>query len=169
MSVYSIYDFIKAGKDALENDNIWAAFSVALMLPSICSRMEFADKKLGDHKSYVEFCKKIFRESVTLDSSGKLCTSDTFSPWFVDVLGKDFAEVLYAMRCGIVHEGLIDISVNGKQLFLDTGSRSSSIESRNYLIVSVKDICKNIFTYIELWASVRNTTALKYGIAIESE
>ena len=43
MSFFSIKDFIDSGKKSLRDKNYWAALSVALMLPSMCSRLTYAD------------------------------------------------------------------------------------------------------------------------------
>lgn len=41
MSYFSILDFVKSGKKSLVDKNYWSALSVALMLPSMCSRIMF--------------------------------------------------------------------------------------------------------------------------------
>lgn len=45
MSYFSIKDFIKAGEKSLKDGSYWSALSVALALPSMCSRIEFEDDK----------------------------------------------------------------------------------------------------------------------------
>lgn len=41
MSYLVISDLVKSGRKALLEDNVWCALSMALMLPSVCSRLEF--------------------------------------------------------------------------------------------------------------------------------
>lgn len=43
MSYISICDFIQDGRKSLEAKNYWSALSVALMLPSMCSRLAYAN------------------------------------------------------------------------------------------------------------------------------
>lgn len=54
MSFIAISDFIESGKHSLKEKNDWSALSVALMLPSMCSRLAYADnqdyiKRNGDY------------------------------------------------------------------------------------------------------------------------
>ena len=68
MSFFSIEDFIVSGEKALEAGNDYAALSVALMLPSMCSRLAYADnpdyhkadKSPKDKKCYIDWCNEIF-------------------------------------------------------------------------------------------------------------
>ena len=41
MSYFSIEDFIESGEKSLKDKNYWSALSVALALPSMCSRIMF--------------------------------------------------------------------------------------------------------------------------------
>lgn len=45
MSYLNISSFIEAGKKSLEENNYWSALSIALMLPSMCSRLEYEGNK----------------------------------------------------------------------------------------------------------------------------
>lgn len=45
MSYFSVKDFINSGQKALNDKNYWCALSVALALPSMCSRVAFANEK----------------------------------------------------------------------------------------------------------------------------
>lgn len=181
--VYSVLNLIESGRKALEDNNVWAALSVALMLPSVCSRMEFEkdanykhnDGRWKDKKCYVDFCNKYFKEwfgtgsQLLLEKKGRLKELEKPSPFFKDVLGKRFAKVLYDMRCGMVHEGLVNASKSGKRLLWEISASNSSVVFSDFQIVSVKDLCKNIFFYVESWADERNTTTLKYGFVLDTE
>lgn len=41
MSYFSIEDFIESGEKSLKDKNYWSALSVALALPSMCSRVMY--------------------------------------------------------------------------------------------------------------------------------
>ena len=104
MSYFSIKDFIKSGRKSLENKNYWSALSVALMLPSMCARIEFANAKDAymnykwknkedhskgkeytnwkDKECYVDFCKRVTKS--TPISQGDKTQND---PWLVRCLG----------------------------------------------------------------------------------
>lgn len=45
MSYFNLYDFIDSGEKSLKDENYWSALSVALMLPSMCSRLEYANNE----------------------------------------------------------------------------------------------------------------------------
>lgn len=60
MSYFSIKNFIEAGEKAIEDKNYWGALSIALALPSMCSRIEFdkPENNESDRKKYKELCLK---------------------------------------------------------------------------------------------------------------
>lgn len=101
MSYLSIADFLKAGQKSIDDENYWSALSVSLMLPSICSRLTYAGNedylnpngKQKDYKSYTDWCK----ENISKDGWIKMC------------LGENYADVLYQLRCDIVHAGCANI------------------------------------------------------------
>ena len=45
MSFFSITDFITSGRKSLKDKNYWSALSVALMLPSMCSRLAYKNRQ----------------------------------------------------------------------------------------------------------------------------
>ena len=51
MSYFSIADFIESGRKSLADKNYWSALSIALALPSMCSRVMFKDDKYKDIKN----------------------------------------------------------------------------------------------------------------------
>ena len=100
MSYITIADFIKSGRQSLAAKNYWSALSVALMLPSMCSRLAYSKysntheyhKTNGDFKDkkcYIEWC------NANIDEDS----------WIKSCLGDKYAEVLYDIRCDIVHAG----------------------------------------------------------------
>lgn len=49
MSYITIADFIKSGRQSLAAKNYWSALSVALMLPSMCSRLAYSNESESKH------------------------------------------------------------------------------------------------------------------------
>ena len=41
MSYFSIVDFAKSGREMLKAKNYWGSLAIALMLPSMCSRIDY--------------------------------------------------------------------------------------------------------------------------------
>ncbi len=200
MSVYNVHDILEAGEKALSGGNTWAAFAVALMLPSICSAMVFTDKEKymnfrwndkNDHskgkeyttwkdkKRYIDFCKEFLKNTdfIEYDHNHENRCHYTLEK----MLGENYFKVLYSMRCGIVHEGVLQdngkpITINGKLLILEIGKSGSNVKG-NYQVVSAKDICECIFEQIKNWIDAPSQNGvpvcpcnvLKYGIYSDAE
>ena len=158
MSFFSIQDFIASGRKSLSNKNYWSALSVALMLPSMCSRIAYEGKqeyfKSGvprDKKCYVDWCKENFKNS-----------------WIRICLGSKFAEVLYELRCDIVHAGCADIYADGKGLYLSLGDNGAT-DFTKYRIVDVGSLCKSIFDQTDTWCANFGTDSFKYTRVFNSD
>mgnify|MGYP000772006029 FL=1 len=154
MSFFSIEDFIVSGEKALEAGNDYAALSVALMLPSMCSRLAYADnpdyhkadKSPRDRKCYIDWC----NENIQCDG------------FFNHVLGEKYAEVLYQLRCDIVHAGCADIYADGKGLYLSVGDLGTNTDFVKHRIVRVRDLCKFVFDSARFWADRFGANHFKY-------
>lgn len=144
MSYLLISDLVKAGKQALSDDNQWCALSMALMLPSICSRLEYEKDstyyevkkdriRWYDKKVYISWCQKY------LFGNG----------WLVSLLGKDGPEILYMLRCDMVHAGYADVFYNQQSIYLSTSNTTTTLTSR--LIVNIKDLCDYVFDAAKNW------------------
>lgn len=169
MSYLSIINFIEAGRKSLEYKNYWSALSVALALPSMCSRILYKDdstyydvKKDGtrnwhDKRCYIDFCKASIKVNFDQPDS-----------WFSDTLGENFPEVLYQLRCDIVHAGVINIYDDNKGLFLALGDTSST-DLSNYRIINVKDLCDSIFNHISTWCNNAGVNNLKDTFVFDIE
>lgn len=186
MSYFSVTNFIKSGKDALENKNYWSALSVALMLPSICSRIMFNSNEYKginrndeagywyesndgkahwrDKKCYIDFCKEVMR--VNRSSSNP---EDCYDSWLVNTLGYKFADVLYQLRCDIVHAGSANIYNDGIGIYLTLGETLPSTEFSRYRIVNVKDLCETLFAHINAWCSCNSADNFKYTYVFDAE
>lgn len=178
MSYFSIKDFVKAGEESLKEENYWSALSVALALPSMCSRIEFENDKdtymnfkwvdkqdkskekiytsWKDKECYVDFCNQIMR--VNKSYSNQEGEPDGY---LVMTLGKNFAEVLYQLRCGFVHEGDIEFCANNKEIYFSLGEMGTNTEFENKRTIRIKDLCEEIFYYVKEWCHECPYTAFK--------
>lgn len=146
MSYLRIQNFIDDGEIALKDKHYLSALSLALMLPSIAARLEFCDMpqyrkgrdKRGweDKKCYVDWCNKY------MSANG----------WLKHVLGKDFSDVLYQLRCDIVHAGCADVFADGKSVYFSLNDTNDSITFVNYRIISISGLCNCIFEVAKNWA-----------------
>lgn len=145
MSYFGIKTFIKDGESALSNKNYWSALSVALALPSMCSRVEFKGnkdylKKNGeylDKKCYIDFCVKYLR-----------------SNYLECCLSSNFANVLYNIRCDIIHAGEANILVKGLNCYFVIGSSSTKLD--DCILINIEDLCNEIFDSILSWCSIHS-------------
>lgn len=147
MSFITIADFIKSGRQSLDAKNYWSALSVALMLPSMCSRLAYANKPdyqkpngdCLDRKCYIDWC----TENIDKDR------------WIISCLGDKYAEVLYDIRCDIVHAGCAHVYPkhypDGLGFYFSINDNEISTEMAKYRIVSVSTLCEQIFFNVENW------------------
>lgn len=154
MSYLNIPDFIEAGNKSLKDKNYWSALSIALMLPSICSRLHYQNdmykgkdnqsgywhldkkgKKWHDHKCYVDFCNSIMETD----------------EYLISILGDKYSELLYSLRCDILHSGTVNIYDDDKGIYLMLGESSSARDLSKYRMISIKDLCERIFDHIKIW------------------
>lgn len=147
MSYITVADFIKSGRQSLAAKNYWSALSVALMLPSMCSRLAYSNKSkylkpngdFLDRKCYIDWCS----DNIDKDS------------WIISCLGEKYAEVLYDIRCDIVHAGCAHIYPkhypDGLGFYFSINDDGISTEMAKYRIVSVTTLCEQIFFNVDNW------------------
>lgn len=173
MAELSIKTIIDAGKKSLEDKNYWSALVVALTLPSMCSRVEYRDEKYKgnsrndengvwyednrgvirwhDRRAYVKWC----NEWVSLGSrstiGGKLVKNGYYKDSFlVSILGENYADKFYEMRCNILHQCETDIEHgSGLPIFFSIGIENTHLSRE--CIVQIETICDEIFYYAESW------------------
>lgn len=176
MNYFNIMNLIDAGRKSLEEENYWSAISVALSLPGICSRIEFANKEgyrnfkwvdkkdhdkgkvytsWKDRKCYIDFCREAIRDK-----------------WVEAVLGNNFPEVLYSFRCDFVHDGIANILDNDpvdddsdKEIFLMLGGQS--LEYSEYRIIDIGLLCKKILDSISFWYAIKNPSEIKHTLVLD--
>lgn len=176
MAELSIKTIIDAGKKSLENKNYWSALLVALTLPSMCSRVEYADEKYKgnnrndengvwfednngriqwhDKKAYIKWCNEWVSLGSRATYCGKLISNDYQKDRFlVSLLGENYAEKLYEMRCNILHECETDIDhCLGLPIFFSIGIENTTL--LNECIIQVETICDVVFCYAENWMEI---------------
>jgi hypothetical protein len=152
MSYFNIYDFITSGEKSLKDENYWSALSVALMLPSMCSRLEYANNEayknrnyFNDKKCYVDWCKSQMNNDI----------------WIKECLGTEFADVLYNLRCDIVHAGCANIADGGKRLFFSLGNHCSGLSFEQFRIIDVKQLCECLIGHAKSWCATSNMACIK--------
>ncbi|MBM6722771.1 hypothetical protein [Pseudoflavonifractor phocaeensis] len=158
----TISSLIKDGRDSLEKENYWSSLSLALMLPSICSRVEFSSEAFcgskkeldnpeskiyyrikndgtrhwSDKKAYIDWCNKyIFQKNSYLNC----------------ILGQDGASILYLLRCDLFHARVADLYYNKQNIYLSLGKGSGAAISTSRLIISISSLCSAMFTSVEGW------------------
>ena len=159
MSFFSINDFIDAGKKALKEKNYWAALSVALMLPSMCSRLAYennpdylnSNKFPKDRKCYIDWCNENLQDG-----------------WTAECLGDKYAEVLYGLRCDIVHAGCANIYADGKAVYLFLGDNSRTTTFTKYRVIDIAILCEALFSCADTWSENFGASGFKYTRIFDS-
>lgn len=180
MSYFNIINLIEARRKSLEDENYWSAISVALSLPSICSRIEFADE--GDRYKNYKWIDKTGHGKVKKYTSWKdkkcytdFCGKFIHDGWIKAVLGNSFPEVLYSFRCDFVHDGIVNMIDNdpvgdddnpddsdkvSKEIYLLLGGEY--LEYTEYRIIDIGVLCQKIFDSIYCWCFRKNPSEFKY-------
>lgn len=185
MSYFSITDFIKSGRKSLENKNYWSALSVALALPSMCSRIMFFDDEYKstnskhtngywhldknnnrywhDEKCYVDFCKEVMRVNQ--------CYPDKGQPdgWLCNVLGPNFPNLLYQLRCDIIHAGTANIYDDDKGIYLMFGETATSTICTKYRTIDISSLCNTIFDHTSTWCLNYGAENFKYTYVFDMD
>ncbi|MBT9848767.1 hypothetical protein GPK96_19295 [Blautia sp. MCC289] len=174
MSFFSIKDFIVSGKKSLENKNYWSALSVALMLPSMCSRLTYRNNfekyknfkwnNKNDHSKG-----KIYTDWKDRECYIDWCNEYINDAWTKTCLGEKYAEILYNLRCDIVHAGCANIYADGKGLYLSIGDNSNTTKFTKYRILDVSSLCNVIFDCSDKWSTNFGASEFKYTRVFDSQ
>lgn len=136
--------YTNAIKNSLNEKNWSAALALSLMVPDICSKLEYIDiEGVGDRY------RKWFNEYLY----------DEYNSWQPMMSAHDF----YALRCSYLHAGEADISENKQRKIVDefkfmapkfvngrlTGSHL--IKINNYLILRIDSFCLEICEAVKKW------------------
>ena len=168
MSFLQISDLLTDGKKALDNGNYWSALSLALMLPSVCSRVEFAESKYeGEKKSVFDDSSPFYY--ATVNGVQKWADKKAYRHWCKQyvfasngylrmIFGNDGPDILYMLRCDLFHAGDADLYYNKQRIYLAIGRDdrgATLLDSR--LIVHIVSLCNQLFDAVDSW--LRNSQA----------
>jgi len=158
----------------LVDKNYWSALSVALMLPSMCSRIMFEDDKFRssnkqnddgywyldnkgirhyyDKKCYIDCCKRLMvnrhgfiNGNFVIDEEEPENGKFGYDSFIVNMLGSKFSEVLYQLRCDIIHVGIANIYDDNKGIYLRIDDCHMTTELYDYRIISIFYLCDTFF------------------------
>ena len=175
MAELSIKTIIDAGRKSLEDKNYWSALVVALTIPSMCSRIEYAGEKYKgsnrsddngvwyedgkgihwhDKRAYVKWCNEWMSLGARTTIGGKLVRNEyQKSGFLVSLLGENYAEKFYEMRCNLLHQCETDIEHgSGLPIFFSIGIGNTQLNKE--CIVQIETICEEIFCYAESWIEI---------------
>lgn len=157
MSFIDVKSLIDDGRKSLENKQYWSALSVALMVPSICSRVEYRGEPIKDQYMYERWCNEYLcaEETNTENSKGG---------WFVHILGPDYAKTLYGLRCDLLHSAELMISYNdvkrrnkdGREIYFSVNAGVNYTLTK-CIIISIEDLCNEMFDYAVSWFNTAYT------------
>ena len=115
---------------ALSHDLYFAALNLALTLPDICGKAEYPDLRTGERY------KKWYDENVGVTEKPPKCTED--EPEMPYLSG----EVVYSLRCSLLHEGNPNLQKNGKRpIPIDRFSLVIQSEQTFRYRVNVRRLC----------------------------
>lgn len=95
----------------------------------------YKSKNPSDKKNYINWCN----------------TYITQNEWLKDFFGNNYSEILYKLRCGIIHEGYAEINNDGKNIYLSYGNNCAYATFEKQKVISVELLCKSIFQCVNLW------------------
>ena len=175
MSYFNILDFVKSGRKSLENKNYWSALSVALSLPSMCSRIEFSNQE-SEYKNF-KYLNKGTPEETKIYTTWKdkecyigWCENNLSKDlWIREILGNNYANILYQLRCDLIHAGIAEIYSDNKGIFLSLGENGSSTTFENYKIIDIGSLCLTLFEVVESWTSRTSAFNYKYTLVFDRD
>lgn len=149
--------FTDAGRTAVEQQNWYAALSLALMMPEICGSLEDPGPNKSK-KRYVSWCQKWLVPEMT---SGEMV--------FLS------AEDCYQLRCSVIHSGTADIEPSkvdvitrvmffseGPHMGLVTGNIFNGVEIPSFLQMRVDKFAETMFALADEWdASVKGNEPIQ--------
>ena len=140
--------FTLAIERALNDKNWYAALSLALIIPDVCGKIQYPEKK--SQERYVAWFQKYLEEKYTHEI-GVYREKTSFLS----------AVDCYALRCSLLHEGSDEITtqhckkVLDKFLFATTGSHCNLLGDNEHPILQldVSSFCKDICEAVTTWSA----------------
>lgn len=136
--------YINTIKKSLKNENWTSALAVSLMIPDVCSQLEYHDIK-GVGNKYRQWFDDYLNEII--------------NSWHPMMSSYDF----YALRCSYLHAGESDISKNSQRKIVDefkfmapkvVGGEfqgSHNIKINTFLILRIDLFCLDICEAVDKW------------------
>ncbi len=160
--------FTDAGRRTIKDNNLYAALSLALTIPEICSSLE--DPGPGKSQArYQRWCKQWVVPKYTATTVNPM----TGAPhvWITD-------QQLYQLRCSMIHSGSDEIEKSKRsgidRFFFFDQSRPTSIQQFanckftdvdvNIICLNAADFCEKMFLAAEEWDGAKAS-----DIAIQAE
>lgn len=158
----TVLDFLRDGRASIEHKNYWAGLSVALLLPSICSRIEYqnkeqnkdgikyrrADRSWNDKVCYKSWCEEYLKN----EQLKILIKRDKNQEETVDFYDK-IADILYALRCDVAHAGHIDIPIKSEQKEISVSFAINMMTTKfsDRIVINIEEFCNIIFDHVDVW------------------
>lgn len=139
-------NYIESIKKSIENENWYTALSMSLVMPDICSKLEFPAKYTSER--YPEWFDNYSSKSYRGHLSGKDC---------------------YALRCSLIHEGQTDIEAQNSRevinyfsftpkgthlMSMSDNSFGSSDDDKHIVLMSVFQFATDMIKSCEDWLVV---------------
>lgn len=149
-----IYPFTQSLKEAIETKNYYAALTVSLILPDICSKLEYPDEK-NTGKRYSRWYDKYMSKKYNTNL-GSIKRKSSF------LSGNDF----YALRCSFLHQGETEI-INQKAREVLNNFRFIEPPNGNYihnnkiddtLQLQVDVFCNDILQGVYEWVKKKESS-----------
>jgi lysyl-tRNA synthetase class 1 len=155
--------FTDAGRQAIKSGNLYAALSLALMIPDICASLEDPGPEKSK-KRYEAWCKKWVEPKFTKPARGAI-------PQLVFISAED----CYQLRCSLIHSGSDEIpggqqNTLNKFFFFDqtagshmnkfVGLKVNGVQQPDFLQLKADQFSETIFAAADEWdvASEGNPT-----------
>ena len=187
MSFIDIKSLVDDGRKSLNNKQYWSALAIALMLPSACSDFVYCEcgvpyikegnpdkdkdryikegEKDNDRNRYISWCLQYMKTTKLPENK------EAHDGWLVKMLGNNFGEVLYILRCDYLHAAnilarehyVLDGGTECKDTYANKNSKkldrkifltindSVSYTLDNCIVLNVEDLCSTIFDYVDIW------------------
>ena len=144
---FSFKEILEDGQKALDSKLYRIALMLALIVPSACSRVEFAnDNKYRDHDGnwrdrdcYIDWC--LLHGIKYIDAENKCNNVDNGQ------LNKGYCQNIYEIRCGVIHASEIqcDIVCNLCANIDQTVCNNVNCDKVNQYDICVVPFCRQMF------------------------
>lgn len=154
----------QAVESALQQENWYAALSLSLTLPDICSKIDEPDAHTS--KRFPRWVNKYFSPKYTRLMPDYSPERGSFREEHVFLSGKDF----YALRCAVLHEGSDSIVNQSAQEALESFTFVAPLpglfvhcnQSHKRLQLQVDNFCADVCEAVRVWAAQMPGDSVQY-------